>query len=60
MERPIQHILYRTRFDDKPAQHDRDAVADVKSRRQVVRVLDHAHRMFIPKLAEQVVDFHTQ
>ena len=60
MERLIQNILYRPRFDDKTAQHDPDAVADVVSRRQVVRDVNDADLLFIPQLAEQVDDFHTQ
>ena len=60
MERPIQNILYRPRFDDKTTQHDPDTVADIVSRRQVMRNVNDAHLLFIPKLAEQVDDFHPQ
>src|SRR5512133_1811333 len=58
MERPIQNILYRSRFDDKTAQHDPDAVADVVGRRQVVCNVKDADLLFIPQFTEQVDNFH--
>jgi len=58
MERLVQDILNWSRFNDKTAQHDPDAVADVVSRRQIMRDVNDTYFLFISKRAEQVNDFH--
>ena len=60
MARPVQNRLYRTRFYDTAAQHDRNMVTDIVGRGQIMRNIDYAYLLLIAQLLEKVDDGHAQ